>query len=77
MLPILTTVGAGLAWIAGNLGFLMFWGFGISIGFWIAKKATNSMDNYWHQRLAHKSFNRLKIKLFNREKIAAAATTPV
>ncbi len=73
MLPILSTIAAGLVWLAGTLGYLLIWGFGISIGFWVGKMFTSAMDGYWHQRLANKTFNRLKLKLFNRDKIAAAA----
>ena len=46
MLPILATVGSALAWFAATAGQLIFWGAGISVGIWIAKKGTNLVDQW-------------------------------
>lgn len=70
MLPILATIGAGLAWFAGTAGQLVFWGAGIAVGFWVGRKITNSWDNYGANRTALKFWNR---RTKEDEQVAAAA----
>lgn len=69
MLPTLAMIGTGLAWFAATLGQLIFWGAGITVGFWIGKKLTNVWDQW--------IVNRAGLKIFNRhqhdEAMAAAA----
>lgn len=52
MLPIIATIGTGLAWFATTAGQLIFWGAGICVGFWVGKKLTNTWDKYGHTQLA-------------------------
>ena len=54
MLPILATVGTGLAWFAATAGQLIFWGAGICVGFWVGKKITNTWDQWGVNKLALK-----------------------
>jgi hypothetical protein len=58
MLPLLATVGAGLAWFAATAGQLIFWGAGICVGFWIGKKLTNVWDQWGNKKLAINIFQR-------------------
>jgi|688.fasta_scaffold1590914_2 hypothetical protein len=58
MLPILATIGSGLAWFAATAGQLIFWGAGISVGFWLAKKMTNTWDQYGVNLLARRIYKK-------------------
>lgn len=51
-LPILATVGHGIAWLAATLGQLAVWGIGIGLGYWLLGKFTNKMDVFLAQRKA-------------------------
>lgn len=73
MLPILATIGTGLLSVVYLFAYLIFWGFSISIGFWIGKHLTNRMDDRTHSKWANQSFKRVQ-RLFKREQIAGAAT---
>lgn len=73
MLPILATIGTGFISMAYLFAYLVFWGFSISIGFWIGKHLTQRMDDRVHNKWASKSFKRVQ-RLFKREQIAGAAT---
>ena len=75
MLPILATVGSALAWFAATAGQLIFWGAGISVGIWIAKKGTNLVDQW----VINKKANQLGKDKYgiNDEEIIVAATNPV
>jgi hypothetical protein len=70
MLPILATIGAGLAWFATTAGQLVFWGAGIGVGFWASKKLTNTWDSWGYKNIASKF---RKKQESNDEEIAAAA----
>lgn len=78
MLPILATIGSGLAWFAATAGQLIFWGAGISIGFWVGKKITNTWDVKWASNLIPGIRNRLRKQDADIEAqvMAAAATNP-
>ena len=58
MLPILATIGSGLAWFATTMGQLIVWGAGIGMGFWAIKKVTNAIDQSWANKTALKLFRR-------------------
>lgn len=44
MLPILVTIGQGLAWLAATIGQLFLWGTGVGCGLWFSKIITNKID---------------------------------
>jgi len=58
MLPVLATIGTGLAWFAATAGQLIFWGAGICVGFWVGKKITSTWDSWGHNRLAKRLFRK-------------------
>jgi hypothetical protein len=55
MLPILLSIGSGLAWFALTMCQLVMWGAGIGLGFWTIKKVTNIID----AKLAERDASRL------------------
>ena len=44
MLPVLVTIGNGLAWFAATVGQLFVWGAGIGLGYWAVNKLTRALD---------------------------------
>lgn len=56
MLPLLATIGSGLAWMITTIGSLAVWGMGVSLGYWIMTKGTKAVDTYM---AARKVANRL------------------
>jgi hypothetical protein len=63
MLPILATIGSGLAWFAATAGQLVFWGAGISVGFWLGKKLTGTWDQYGVNFIANKIYKRENLQV--------------
>lgn len=44
MLPLLTTIGSGLAWFATYVGQLIVMGFGLGAGLWSSRQITDRID---------------------------------
>lgn len=59
MLPLLLTVGQGLAWFAVTMSQLVIWGAGIGLGFWAIKKVTFIADVKLAGWLAKKKMSHL------------------
>ena len=55
MLPVLVTIGNGLAWFAATVGQLFVWGAGIGLGYWAVNKLTKVIDYKLAQRAMKKS----------------------
>jgi hypothetical protein len=60
MLPILATVGTGLAWFAATAGQLIFWGAGIAVGFHVGRKITGKWDQMFANAKGLKIFKRIQ-----------------
>lgn len=74
MLPILATVGTGLAWFAATAGQLIFWGAGIAVGFWVGRKITGTWDQWAANAKGLKIFRRMNQE--EEETAAVVVTQP-
>jgi hypothetical protein len=63
MLPILATIASGIAWFAATAGQLIMWGAGISVGFWVGKKITDSWDQFGAKKFANRLYTRHSKKI--------------